>query len=202
MTLYTVIDEHETCYLHFQGITVSDFSTREDGGGALLRNVTPFYQTARRHVLKPTIFITYCRRNIMSQLSTVALVEPSIFEDWCRILVLVLENMILPVTVACTHLLLTSRKRNYALLAVDTIIILRAQWRTMNLQVDKTTHDKRNSFKRCQNQEMACGFQHSTPAFLRLGCHSSSEKLLHEYSGIYLYCVIQMTSSFRQSTCV
>jgi len=38
----------------------------------------------------------------------------------------------------------------------------------MNLQVVKTTDDKRNSFERCQNQEMALDLLHSTPAFLRL----------------------------------
>jgi len=73
------MDEHETCYLNFQGITVSDFSTREDGDCALLRNVLPFYQTARRHVLKSAIFITQCRKNLITQLTTVALVEPSTF---------------------------------------------------------------------------------------------------------------------------
>jgi hypothetical protein len=64
VTLFTLIDEHETCHFHFQGITVSDFSTLEDGRGALLRNVLPFYQTARRHVVKTAIFITQCRKNL------------------------------------------------------------------------------------------------------------------------------------------
>jgi len=64
---------------------------------------------------------------------------------------------------------LTTRKRNYDVLAVDTIIILRAQRRTMNLHADKTTDDELNSFERCQKQEMARDFQRSTPAFLHLG---------------------------------
>jgi len=55
----------------------------------------------------------------------------------------------------------------------------------MNFQADKTADDKRNSFERCQNQEMPRDFQHSTAAFLRLGWNSSSEKLLHEHGGIY-----------------
>jgi hypothetical protein len=102
VTLYNLIDEHETCYLHFQGTTVSDFSTREDGDSALLRNVLPFCQTAWWNVLKTAIFIIQCCRNLISQLTTVALVEPSIFEDWCRIVVLLLENMILP-GYCCLH---------------------------------------------------------------------------------------------------
>jgi len=55
----------------------------------------------------------------------------------------------------------------------------------MILQADKTTDDKRNSCLRCQNQKMARDFQHSTTAFLRLGWHSSSQKLLHEHCVIY-----------------
>jgi hypothetical protein len=38
----------------------------------------------------------------------------------------------------------------------------------MNLQADKTSDDKRNSFERCQNQKTDPDFQNSMPAFLRL----------------------------------
>ena len=69
---------------------------------ALERTTTLSNFTAAR--CKTAIFIIQSRKNLISQLTAFAFVETSICRDWCRIVVLLLRNMILQVTVACTHL--------------------------------------------------------------------------------------------------